>query len=150
MSHLQRHLRVTEDVTSLLRIAFASSDKKTVDQHFGSCAGLLVYGVSPETHELIQAAEFEVVDGHSADKVSTRIAIIQGCSVLYCNAVGKAVYRDLMQHGIKPICVDDGTPIINLIRAMQQDWPAQMAVRLGHHPNAEAMLDAWDQSGWDE
>lgn len=149
MNHLQRHLRLTEDATPLLRLAFASTDRKTVDQHFGSCSGLLVYGVSPDTHELIQAAEFQVVDGHSADKVSTRIAIIQGCSALYCTAVGKAVYRELMQHGIKPVCVDDGMPIVDVIRSVQQDWPAQMAARQVHQ-NAEAMLDAWDQSGWDD
>lgn len=147
-SHLERHLRVPDSVPHGIRIAFASSDMKTVDQHFGSCQGLLVYDIGATQHELIQAAEFQIVDGHSDVKVTTRIAIIEGCTALYCNAVGKAVYRELMHHGIKPVCVESGTTIQSLIQQIQSTWDDSRPAH--EHADPEAMLEAWDASGWDE
>lgn len=45
-----RQLRVLDDGQSetLMKVAFASSDRKLVDQHFGSACSFVIYGVDAE------------------------------------------------------------------------------------------------------
>ncbi len=42
----------------MLRIAFASSDKKTVNLHFGGAESLMLYDVSPGHADLVGFTEF--------------------------------------------------------------------------------------------
>lgn len=149
MNHLQRHLRVSEAHVPHLKVAFASSDMKTVNQHFGSCESLLVYGVEPDGYELLQAAEFQVIDGHVPAKVATRIDVIDGCFAVYCNAVGEAVFRQLMSHGIRAIRVEPGVQITSLIQALQDQWPQRLPQR-AKVTSAGDLVDALEDAGWDE
>lgn len=149
MNHLQRHLRVNED-HGYLKVAFASDDLKTVNQHFGSCASMLVYGVEPESCELLQVAEFQVVDGHVPAKVTTRIDVIQDCFAVYCNAVGDAVFRQLMAAGIRAIRVEPNTSIVSLIQVLQEQWPQRLPNKQKQTDSAESLIDALEEAGWDE
>ena len=42
----------------MLRIAFATSDRQTVDLHFGGTESLLIYDVSPGQADLVGEATF--------------------------------------------------------------------------------------------
>ena len=150
MNHLQRHLRVSEVHVPHLKVAFASSDMKTVNQHFGSCESLLVYGVEPDSYELIQVAEFQVVEGHVPAKVTSRIDVIDGCFAVYCNAVGEAVFRQLMSHGIRAIRVEAGTTITSLIQSLQAQWPQRIPQKAQRVSSADNLVDALEEGGWDE
>ncbi len=150
MNHLQRHLKVSDHPVGLLKVAFASADMKTVDQHFGSCQSLLVYGVQQDGYELLQAAEFQVVDGHVAAKLTSRIEVIQDCFAVYCNAVGEAVFRQLMAAGIRAIRVEPGTSISSLIQSLQEQWPQRVPHKQKHTESAETLIDALEEAGWDE
>ena len=150
MNHLQRHLRVSEVHVPHLKVAFASSDMKTVNQHFGSCESLLVYGVEPDGYELIQVAEFQVVEGHVPAKVTSRIDVIDGCFAVYCNAVGEAVFRQLMTHGIRAIRVESGTPITDLLHQLQEQWPQRIPQKTARATSADKLVDALEEAGWDE
>ncbi len=151
MIHLQRHLRVSDEHMSHLKVAFASSDMKTVNQHFGSCESLLVYGVEPDGYELLQAAEFQVIEGHLPAKESSRIDVIDGCFAVYCNAVGEAVFRQLMAHGIRAIRVEAGTTITSLIQALQEQWPQRIPQKQQKKTtSADSLANQLEEAGWDE
>jgi Uncharacterized conserved protein len=150
MNHLQRHLRVSDYHVPHLKVAFASSDMKTVDQHFGSCESLLVYGVEPDGYELLQVAEFQVVEGHLPAKVASRIEVIEGCFAVYCNAVGEAVFRQLMAAGIRAIRVEHGTSITSLIQSLQDQWPQRIPQKQRQTDSADSLADALEDAGWDE
>ena len=49
-----------------LRIAFASSDRKHVDQHFGAALAFAIYAVSAESAHLDEVAVFspQAMDGN--------------------------------------------------------------------------------------
>ena len=52
--------------TTTVRLAFASSDRKRVDQHFGSACGLAIYAVNEQQATLLEFAQFGDLeqDGH--------------------------------------------------------------------------------------
>lgn len=148
MNHLTRHLRLTDEDAPSLRLAFASGDKKTVDQHFGSCERLMVYGVAPDRYELLQVAGFNVAQGHDLDKLESRMRVLDGCFAVYCVAVGESVFRQLLARGIRAIRVEAGTRIPDLIAQLQAQWPTtgQHQARTSKDPSRFAQFE---DGGWD-
>lgn len=97
-----------------MKVAFASSDLKTVNQHFGSCESLVIYGVEPGRHELLQVARFTVVEGHDQNK-------LQGRSVTLSDGqTGTA-------HGVG----EDGALLVQTAQGMQAITSAEISVRPG-------------------
>lgn len=87
-----------------LRVAFASGDRRTVDQHFGAAEGFVIYSVDGERAQLVQAAEFEPesMDGNES-KLPAKIDALAGCAAVFCLAVGASAVRQLIARGIQPI-----------------------------------------------
>jgi nitrogen fixation protein NifX len=83
-------------------------------------------------------------------KVTSRIEVIDGCFAVYCNAVGEAVFRQLMTHGIRAIRVESGTPITELLRQLQDQWPQRIPQKMKHATAEDNLADALEEAGWDE
>jgi nitrogen fixation protein NifX len=107
----------------MLRIAFATSDRKTVNHHFGGTEGLVVYHVSPGEACLLDFAVFppaekegEVVrdgiTGSAQDKVLAKLEFVQNCHAVYAFSIGSSSTRRLMQLGVQPVIVNEGTEIL--------------------------------------
>ncbi|MAD47669.1 MAG: nitrogen fixation protein NifX [Oceanospirillaceae bacterium] len=145
-----------EDDSALLKVAFASSDRTTVDQHFGSACAFVIYGVSPEQSKLLQVSEFgELSADVSEDKLSEKLDILDGCIAVYCRACGASAVRQLLVQGIQPVKVSEGTGIAELIGHLQQElregpssWLAK-AMR-SHQLAAGARFDDMEAEGWKE
>ena len=83
----QRHLRVLDCETehegfmaTAIKVAFATSDKTTVDQHFGAAEFFVVYAVDRERTALIEIAQFNnALDAIVAERPSDE--------ELVCNAL---------------------------------------------------------------
>ena len=147
--HLQRHLKVSDEAAPALQVAFASSDMKTVDQHFGSCQSLLIYGVEPGRHELLQVARFTVVEGHNQDKLLSRIDELKDCFALFCVAVGEAVFRQLLAAGVRAIRVESGTPIPQLLTQFESQSLEQVAKRPAKTKSPDRFAEL-ESAGWEE
>jgi Uncharacterized conserved protein len=148
-SHLQRHLKVSEEQAPALRIAFASSDLKTVNQHFGSCESLVVYGVEPGRHELLQVAHFSVVEGHDQNKLQSRIEVISECFALFCVAVGEAVFRQLLAAGVRAIRVESGTSIAELLTQFETESISPLARRVPKEKSPDRFAEL-ESAGWED
>lgn len=87
-----------------LRVAFASGDRRSIDQHFGAAGGFVIYAVDSERAKLVQVAEFAVesMDGNE-NKLSAKIEALSGCAAVYCLAVGASAVRQLVAGGIQPM-----------------------------------------------
>jgi nitrogen fixation protein NifX len=122
--YIKRTLEVTtESASTPIRVAFASSDQHQVDQHFGSASRFAIYGLDEGQCELLQIAEFiPDQDGHQQMKIDQRLALLQGCIAVYCVAVGDSVVRQLWAHGIRPVKVDMGSDVTQLIKEFQSQW----------------------------
>lgn len=156
-----RHLRLvtfTERPAMSLRIAFASSDRKGVDQHFGAAEAFAIYELSEEEAKLIEVAEFTdsdtAMDGHEG-KLASKISLLAGCAAVYCNAVGASAIKQLLAAGIQPMKVEEGALIDELLcglnQAMLNSPPVWMAKYLKKEaPVGEDRFAAMEDEGWSE
>ena len=172
MVQRRRHMRLINsqadgiDVgNKSILIAFASTDRTHVDQHFGLAEGFAIYRVSKHESHLIEVAQFDqqkpYQEGHSEDKLTDKIALIDNCVAVYCNAVGPRAVKRLMSSSIQPIKVEVGVLITSLIDELQEklqqvNIPLWLSKALQDRPvEAEnsgdkfsKMFDQnWDESG---
>jgi nitrogen fixation protein NifX len=145
----------TESAMSL-RVAFASSDRVVVDQHFGAASAFAIHAIDADSSALVEVAEFieTAMDGHEG-KLAAKIELLAGCAAVYCQAVGASAVQQLLAKGIQPIKVPDGTTIDALIGVLQQElragpvgWIAKALAR--GRARDERRFDAMAEEGWQE
>ena len=158
MASPTRQLQVlgAEDDGTLLRVAFASSDRETVDQHFGSSRSFVIYGVNPEHIRLLSVAEFgeQDQDGNE-DKLLSKLELLDGCIAVYCRACGASAVRQLLAIGVQPVKVAEAARIDELLDSLQSElregpstWLAK-AIRRTQSPTSQR-FDAMAAEAWDE
>jgi len=139
-----------------LKVAFATSDMTTVNQHFGSAKSFAVYAVNRDETQLLEAAQFGVLaqDGNE-DKLSVKIDLLAGCAAVYCQAIGASAINQLIAHGIQPVKVHEGSKIADLLVDLQNEliagpssWLAK-AINKYQNVNPER-FSLMEDEGWDE
>lgn len=159
---LQRKFKIVNDTPSApepgaaVSVAFASVDRRTVDQHFGAAGGFVIYRVTPARYDLVEITQFGKLnmDGNE-DKLAAKITALSGCVAVYCLAVGASAIAQLRTAGIQPIKVEAQTLISGLLRGLQQElsdgpsaWLAR-AIEL-QNPDRVDRFDAMEAEGWAE
>ncbi len=101
---------------AVLRIAFASTDRTRVNQHFGAAEGFAIYEVTPDKATLVGVGEFpeEAMDGNE-DKLAAKVDFLAGCAAVYVMAIGASAIKKLMAAGIQPIRVGEVDAIDELL-----------------------------------
>jgi len=101
---------------AVLRIAFASTDRIRVNQHFGAAEGFAIYEVTPDKATLVGVGEFpeEAMDGNE-DKLAAKVDFLAGCAAVYVMAIGASAIKKLMAAGIQPIRVGEVDAIDELL-----------------------------------
>ena len=122
MQPVSRHLSTISSVVWSMQVAFASSDYHHVDQHFGATPRLVVYGVKQDQVRLLKVVDFNVQHGHQEEKLASRINALEECVTLYCVAIGDAVFRQLLQVGVRAVRVPQETSIAQLLQQIQLCW----------------------------
>ncbi len=133
-----RHLRLvkhTEVPEMKVKIAFATSDRKAVNQHFGAAEAFAIYELGEQDARLIEVAQFTEteMDGHEG-KLAAKVELLGDCAAVYCNAAGASAIQQLLAAGIQPMRVDEGTSIEELLcglqKSMADEPPLWLAKRL--------------------
>jgi len=122
MQHVNRQFSTICASEWSMKVAFASSDYHHVDQHFGATPRLVVYGVKEDDVTLLRVVDFSVQAGHQTEKLTSRITALEDCVTLYCVAIGEAVFRQLLQVGVRAVRVPEDTPIAGLLQEIQHYW----------------------------
>ena len=123
------HLRIVGDEVeaneSALHIAFASSDLRSVDQHFGTAEGFVIYQVFLDRSEQASVCRFQQAeqDGDHG-KLIDRIAAIESCDAVYATAIGSSAVRQLIKMNVQPLRIQSGVKIRTLITSLQQQMKA--------------------------
>lgn len=140
-----------------LRIAFASSDRQLVDQHFGAAEAFAIYTFEPPDTRLVEVAEFSetdiLMDGHEG-KLASKIELLGGCAAVYCVAVGGSAIKQLLAAGIQPMKVEEGSAIDDCLRELldlAQTGAAPVWLRKAQHGERdEKRFDALLSEAWQE
>ncbi|MFC3608355.1 NifB/NifX family molybdenum-iron cluster-binding protein [Stutzerimonas tarimensis] len=153
-----RQLQVMADGDdgTLLKVAFASSDRESVDQHFGSSRSFSIYGVNPERALLLSVIEFGELDQDGdEDKLAHKLALLEGCIAVYCRACGASAVRQLLAIGVQPVKVVEAVRIDELIETLQAElnegpstWLAK-AIRRSQGPDSRR-FDSMASDCWEE
>ncbi|CAA9890098.1 Protein NifX [Candidatus Methylobacter favarea] len=139
-----------------LKIAFATTDMETVNQHFGSAKSFAVYAVNMGDAQFLEAAQFgELREDGNEDKLSVKIDLLGGCAAVYCQAIGGSAINQLIAKNIQPVKVHEGSRIKDLIADLQNEikagpssWLAK-AINQHKSPDPERFNKMADE-GWDE
>jgi nitrogen fixation protein NifX len=104
----------------MLRVAFATADRERVNQHFGAATCFVIYTLDGERARLVEVAEFpeESMDGNE-NKLAAKIAALEGCAAVYCQAAGGSAVRQLLARGVQPIRLEGPQPIDALLAGLR-------------------------------
>ena len=139
-----------------IKVAFASSDRKRVNQHFGAAEGFAIYRVTPTGYALLEVTEFGRLDmDGNEDKLVAKIESLDGCVAVYCQAVGASAIGKLRAQGVQPIKVASETLISSLLHGLKRelrDGPSAWLQRAidQQTPRSASRFDAMAAEGWDE
>ncbi|MEW8345466.1 MAG: NifB/NifX family molybdenum-iron cluster-binding protein [Candidatus Thiodiazotropha sp.] len=148
----------TEDrwMSTALKVAFATSDMKHVDQHFGAAQSFAIYALDQEQVCFVEAMEFgkHNMDGNE-DKLVAKIEALDGCIAVYSQAVGASAINQLKAKGIQPVKISPGAPISGLLASLQDELrqgPGSWLARAIQHatPADPARFDEMEADGWEE
>ncbi len=159
---LQRRLKVlqpgTEDkwMDTAVKVAFASTDMKQVNQHFGAAEAFALYAIDMERVELIEVVQFGALemDGNE-DKLGAKINALEGCIAVYSQAVGASAVGQLKQRGIQAVKVTPGASVSDLLESLQEQLREGPSAWLARAIEAQKPADPdrfheMEAEGWDE
>ncbi len=134
-----------------VKIAFATSDRKAVNQHFGAAESFAIYEVSEDDAKLIEVAEFieTAMDGHEG-KLAAKVELLGDCAAVYCNAAGASAIQQLLAGGIQPMRVDEGSAIEELLNGLQKNMVEEPPVWLAKHMKKQSGKSFADDEEWQE
>lgn len=101
----------------MIQVAFCSTSGNLIDSHFASSPSFVIYEIGSGTwHFSSKISLVEPAPGPDEklgedDKVSLRIKALQGCSIVYCSAIGGPAAARLVQNNIYPLKAQEGTRI---------------------------------------
>jgi nitrogen fixation protein NifX len=104
----------------VMRIAFASSDGRAVNQHFGMAQRFYIWDVGPEhAREIGKVAPAKANMDHD-DKLVSRTDAVDGCTIVYSVQIGGPAAAKLVGRHIQPLKARDNTPISDAISELQR------------------------------
>ncbi|MBV5310091.1 NifB/NifX family molybdenum-iron cluster-binding protein [Chromatium okenii] len=144
-------------MTTMIKVAFATTDRKHIDQHFGTAECLAIYQIDAEQFNLLEVVQFGQLDQDgNENKLAVKIEALTGCVAVYCQAIGASAVNQLRPKGIQPIKVPAGTSLQQTIRALQLElrdglsaWLAR-AIEHQQQPDRDKRFDAMEEEGWCE
>ncbi|PVV10226.1 MAG: nitrogen fixation protein NifX [gamma proteobacterium symbiont of Ctena orbiculata] len=148
----------TEDrwMSTALKVAFATSDMKHVDQHFGAAQSFAIYAFDQEKICLVEAMEFGKLDmDGNEDKLAAKIKALDGCIAVYSQAVGASAINQLKAEGIQPVKISPGAAISHLLLTLQDELrqgPGSWLARAIQNamPADPSRFDQMEVDGWEE
>jgi len=105
-----------------MKVAFASTDKIHIDEHFGHAEEFYVWNIGPDSAEfsgVIQVKSEDDMDGHSDDKIEARGAALAECALVYVGEIGGPAAARLVAKRIHPLKSKTHEPITEVVSKLQ-------------------------------
>ncbi len=103
-----------------MRIAFTSSDGRTVDQHFGMTRDFRIWEIGPDNaSEVATMTVLPTGGGDEEDRIAARANAIADCAIVYTVAIGGPAAAKLVARRIHPMRTATEVPIADVIEKLQ-------------------------------
>lgn len=104
-----------------MKVAFASTDKIHIDEHFGQAENFYVWEIGPENAEFSGVIRVSAEEGgHSDEKIEARAAALTDCALVYVAQIGGPAAARLVAKRIHPIKSKDAEPITEVVGKLQE------------------------------
>lgn len=114
----------TEQRQGCLRVAFATSDGQTINDHFGWARSFFIYDVSPQDRFKVGKVQFaeadETEECHPENRHFEKINALKTCHIVYSQAIGGPAAAKLTQQNIHPLVVKDNPTIESILNRLQE------------------------------
>jgi nitrogen fixation protein NifX len=159
---LERQLKILDCGTestwmdAAIKVAFASTDMKVVNQHFGSAESCGIFCIDMGHIQLLEVNQFgQLIQDGDEDKLVAKLNVLEGCAAVYSQAVGASAVAQLTSRGIQPVKVSQGAEILYLLKSLQEELrsgPTAWLARAieSQTPVDPTRFDAMEDEGWDE
>jgi nitrogen fixation protein NifX len=109
-----------------MKVAFTTSDMKTVNAHFAGARTIAVYEVGEDDYSFVEAVQFDTASnqegGHGDDgeaRIKARIDALEGCALLFVKAIGGPAAAKVVRAQIHPIKLPQPEAIPDVIARVQ-------------------------------
>ena len=103
-----------------MKVAFASTDKVHVDEHFGKAEEFYIWEIGPEEAALSGVAQLNTEEGDIDDKIEARTSVLADCALVYVGEIGGPAAARLVQKKIHPIKSKEREPITVVVEKLQE------------------------------
>jgi len=109
-----------------MKVAFATTDGKNIDEHFGRAGSFSIYEITDNGHQFVELRKFaegvdsSIVDTRDKgkvhdDAVQAKVDKLADCKLIYLTEIGGPSAARLVQKGIMPMKVKTALPIANAL-----------------------------------
>ncbi len=103
-----------------MRIAFTSSDGRTIDRHFGQVSDFDVWEVGPAAAGFVGRVSAVTTGLDEEDRTSARASAVAGCAIVYTVQIGGPAAAKLVARRIHPMKTGVEVPIADVVAKLQE------------------------------
>lgn len=103
-----------------MKVAFASSDKVHVNEHFGRAEQFYIWDVGPEEAAFAGVVQVSTTGDDEADRIEARCSGLADCALVYVAQIGGPAAARLVQKKIHPVKSKEQEPITVIVEKLQE------------------------------
>jgi nitrogen fixation protein NifX len=102
-----------------MKVAFASTDKIHVDEHFGRAETFSIWDIGLDAASFTGLVQVRTEGDDEADRIEARCAGLSDCALVYVAEIGGPAAARLVQKKIHPIKSKEREPISVVVEKLQ-------------------------------
>ena len=103
-----------------MKVAFASTDKVHVNEHFGRAEEFYIWEIGPDNAEFNGIVQVKTEGDDEADRIEARCSGLAECAVVYVAEIGGPAAARLVAKKIHPIKSKDRASISETVEKLQE------------------------------
>ncbi len=103
-----------------MKVAFASSDKIHIDEHFGQAEEFVLWEVGPDDANFAGLVQIKAHGPDEEDKIAARATALTDCAIVYVAQIGGPAAAKLVANHIHPIKSKEQEPITQVVEKLQE------------------------------
>jgi len=103
-----------------MKVAFASTDKVHINEHFGKAKEFYLWEIGPDAAEFTGILQVDEGDGNADDRIEARSATLADCALVYVGQIGGPAAARLVAKKIHPLKSKTAEPITEVVTRLQE------------------------------